>query len=339
MRRIKKDKRLLWYLGFVALLSLVSIGLDQIAIQSEITIREKENRLFKTTLLLRNIDKYDNQILLSDNIIYTRFKSLEQNKNLPTDVKNKFYGVLLENLYDSIQRVVYAEDVMGNFYEEKITRFQELRPFPKQHYEEVVKTGGIGIAMELHNGKIMIVDVLEDYPAEKSGIQKRDHITHVDSQSVSDLSLTAITRMITGEIGTTVELTIRRGEETFIKKIKREPIELPLFDILSKSKVLQDDKLSEDLKKSKAEFQKTFEKNAKENLTRLLEFSNSLKTTIISRKNDTVKRVTKDDQNIESYERNRQSILIYGMLSQIFSLFFLLLFFKRLFSYTLVKMK
>ena len=82
MRRIKKDKRLFWYLGFVALLSIVSIALDQIAIQSEITIREKENQLFKTTLLLRNIDKYDNQILLSDNIIYTRFKSLEQNKNL-----------------------------------------------------------------------------------------------------------------------------------------------------------------------------------------------------------------------------------------------------------------
>ena len=57
----------------------------------------------------------------------------------------------------------------------------------------------------------------------------------------------------------------------------------------------------------------------------MLEFSNSLKTTIISRKNDTIKKVAKDDQNIESYERNRQSILIYGMLSQILSLFFLLL--------------
>ena len=80
MRRIKKDKRLFWYLGFVALLSIVSIALDQIAIQSEITIREKENQLFKTTLLLRNIDKDDNQILLSDNIIYARFQSLEKNR-------------------------------------------------------------------------------------------------------------------------------------------------------------------------------------------------------------------------------------------------------------------
>ena len=91
--------------------------------------------------------------------------------------------------------------------------------------------------------------------------------------------------------------------------------------------------------KSVEEFKKTLKKNARENLIRLLEFSDSLKTTIITRKNDTLKKVAKDDQGVENYEKNRQSILIYGMLSQIFSLFFLLLFFKRLFSYTLVKMK
>ena len=107
--------------------------------------------------------------MLSDNIIYARFESLEKNKNLPTDVKNTFYAILLENLYDSIRRVVYAEDVMGNFYEEKITRLQELDPFPRQNFGQVITTGGIGIVMELQNGKIMIVDVLKSYPAEKSG--------------------------------------------------------------------------------------------------------------------------------------------------------------------------
>ena len=74
--------------------------------------------------------------------------------------------------------------------------------------------GYIGIRINsLSNG---IIEVYHGTPAERAGLKKQDEIIYVAGGHIE------------GEPGTDVELTIKRGQETFKVKVTRAPVdELP----------------------------------------------------------------------------------------------------------------
>ena len=125
----------------------------------------------------------------------------------------------------------YVEGI-GDDYTEYLT---------KEEYEELTisVTGdyvGIGVYMAKDNkDRVVILMPIENSPAEEAGLESGDIIKSVDGEDCKNIDLNIISNKIKGEEGTTVELEIIRGEETFKKAVKRRKVEITK----STSKVLE----------------------------------------------------------------------------------------------------
>ena len=75
--------------------------------------------------------------------------------------------------------------------------------------------GGIGVVLtqNLDTGVTTASSVYEDSPAMKAGMKDGDIIYQVEDRDVSGMALEEISGSIKGEKGTTVEITVLRGEE------------------------------------------------------------------------------------------------------------------------------
>ena len=87
-------------------------------------------------------------------------------------------------------------------------------PEAKTQYDDdkqgVVK-GGIGVQVVTEeDGSVLILDVYDDSPAQSAGIKTGDYIIAVDGVNVSEID--DLSSAISGENGTTVRITVRRGE-------------------------------------------------------------------------------------------------------------------------------
>ena len=70
------------------------------------------------------------------------------------------------------------------------------------------ETVGIGVSIQAHDWGVLISSVLEDTPAEESGLVAGDVILSADGISLTDINQAA--SLLTGEVGTKVTLTILR---------------------------------------------------------------------------------------------------------------------------------
>jgi carboxyl-terminal processing protease len=72
---------------------------------------------------------------------------------------------------------------------------------------------GVGIVIEERAGQVVITEVLEGSPASEAGLRGGDVIVAVDGVSAAGKPLDQVSQMIRGAEGTTVVLTIRRGQD------------------------------------------------------------------------------------------------------------------------------
>ncbi|NLY20863.1 MAG: S41 family peptidase [Tissierellia bacterium] len=73
---------------------------------------------------------------------------------------------------------------------------------------------GIGVQITMNDrGEVEIIAPIKDSPSEEIGIISGDIIQAVDDELVGDKTLTEVTEMIKGELGTKVKVTIRRTDE------------------------------------------------------------------------------------------------------------------------------
>ena len=87
--------------------------------------------------------------------------------------------------------------------------------------------GGIGVYMSFKNGGVQIMNVIPDGPGYRAGLQAGDEILAVNGQPVEEISPGEVAIKIRGEIGTNVELLIRReGEEDITYNLTRENIKV-----------------------------------------------------------------------------------------------------------------
>ena len=85
---------------------------------------------------------------------------------------------------------------------------------------------GIGITLLLNDdGEFVVLDVLEDSPAEKEDIQVGDIVVEIDGESLEGLSMGEVTSKIKDN-SNSVRLTLRRGEEELNKKITPDTVDL-----------------------------------------------------------------------------------------------------------------
>lgn len=86
---------------------------------------------------------------------------------------------------------------------------------------------GIGVTVVAsETNDFIVIDVLDDSPAQKADIEVGDVITEIDSKSVIGLTLDDISSLIKGKAGSKVKLTLLRGEEILEKTVTRGNVEL-----------------------------------------------------------------------------------------------------------------
>ena len=78
--------------------------------------------------------------------------------------------------------------------------------------------GGLGIEVTMENGFIKVVSPIDDTPAQKAGIKTGDLVIKLDEKPVKGMSLTDAVKLMRGEPGSKIVLTIvREGLEAPLK--------------------------------------------------------------------------------------------------------------------------
>ncbi len=86
--------------------------------------------------------------------------------------------------------------------------------------------GGVGAQVVQRNDYVMIADPYEGYAAQKADLRAGDIILSVDGKSAKGKSTSDMSKLLKGQAGTVVKLSIKRGNETLEIPVTREEIKL-----------------------------------------------------------------------------------------------------------------
>ncbi|MGD7034210.1 S41 family peptidase [Methylotuvimicrobium buryatense] len=88
--------------------------------------------------------------------------------------------------------------------------------------------GGLGIEVTMENGFVKVVSPIDDTPAQRAGVRAGDLVVRLDDQPVKGMSLGDAVKLMRGDPGSRIVLTImREGEEAPLKiEITRDIIKV-----------------------------------------------------------------------------------------------------------------
>jgi carboxyl-terminal processing protease len=75
------------------------------------------------------------------------------------------------------------------------------------------KFGGLGIEVGLENGLVKVISPIDDTPAQRAGIKAGDLIIRLDDKPVKGMDLSDAVKIMRGEPGTEITLTLIRAKE------------------------------------------------------------------------------------------------------------------------------
>ncbi len=137
-----------------------------------------------------------------------------------------------ERIYGAIKGLVSSlDDPYSTFF----------TPEEKKIFEEDIDGHFSGVGMEVGNKDdiLTVIAPLKDTPAYKAGIKSGDKILAIDEKTTNDMSTEEAIKLIRGEKGTSVSLTIFRQGDNKPKefKIVRDIIEVPTLETEIKDSV------------------------------------------------------------------------------------------------------
>ena len=134
------------------------------------------------------------------------------------------YLSLLREVYDAVNKS-YVEKPDGKKLVENMVNgmMASLDPhsayLPPEPYKEMEVQmsgafGGVGIELGVKEGRLTVIAPIDDTPAFRAGIQSNDHIRKIDGTPTRDMNISAAVKRMRGEKGTSVTLTILRGDSS-----------------------------------------------------------------------------------------------------------------------------
>ena len=158
-------------------------------------------------------------VFISRNL-YNQYKKYDKLVALENIVEEDYYQEV-----DQEKLILGAEkgliQSLGDPYSEYYTK-EEFNLLKEQTQGSFV---GIGIYMSGNDeDNVVVKSVIKDYPAEKSGLKSGDIILKVDGEEVKYSQSSLAASNIKGKAGTSVVLTIKRGDKQFDVTVKREEI-------------------------------------------------------------------------------------------------------------------
>jgi len=148
----------------------------------------------------------------------------EQWRSLRRDVLSKSYGSTKE-AYEAIRGMLGSLD-------DPYTRFLDPREFKEMQIDTSGELSGVGIQLSLdkETRNLVVVSPIEGSPASRAGVQPKDVIVEIDGKSTKGMSTEDAVKLIRGQAGTTVTLTLKRKAQTLELPLTRESIELHAVD-------------------------------------------------------------------------------------------------------------
>ena len=104
--------------------------------------------------------------------------------------------------------------------------FLTKEDFAEQNTSITSKISGIGVNIVNDAGKIRIISVIENTPAQFADEKPNDNILAVNGKKVSGMSLADVSNLVKGPVNTFVNMDILRGKEKLSKKIIRKEINI-----------------------------------------------------------------------------------------------------------------
>jgi carboxyl-terminal processing protease len=87
-------------------------------------------------------------------------------------------------------------------------------PYKEMEVQMSGAFGGVGIELGVKEGRLTVIAPIDDTPAFRAGIQANDHIWKIDGTTTRDMNISAAVKRMRGEKGTSVTLTILRGDSS-----------------------------------------------------------------------------------------------------------------------------
>ncbi len=126
----------------------------------------------------------------------------------------------------AIQGMLSSLDPHSSFL--KPEEFKELQVETKGVFS------GIGIEITLKDGVLTVVSPIEGTPADKAGLKAKDKIIKIDGKLTKDMTLIEAVKLLRGEKGTDVTITIMREGWTELKDFTLTRDVIPLVSVRSR---------------------------------------------------------------------------------------------------------
>lgn len=134
----------------------------------------------------------------------------------------------LGRAYSSREDAYTAIREMLGKLDDPYTRFMDPQEFKNMQIDTSGELTGVGIQLsqDEETKELIVISPIEDTPAFEAGIMARDVIVKIDEQTTEGMDSNEAVNLIRGPEGTTVKLTIRRGEQEMEFDLRRARIEL-----------------------------------------------------------------------------------------------------------------
>lgn len=171
------------------------------------------------------------------------------------------------------QKMVYGA-IAGLAQSLKDPYTQFFPPAETKQFQEDIKGsfGGIGAEIGIRKGVLTIIAPLKGNPAERVGLKAGDSILKINDTPTGDLMLEEAVRMIRGEVGTKVRLTIFRDAFKQPKEftITRETIRVTVLTTEKRSDGIFIIKINEFTESAASEFRKAVQEFAESGSRKLV---------------------------------------------------------------------
>ncbi len=160
------------------------------------------------------------QIVFRDYLDINGKYTPEQWRKLRRTILAKTYGSPKE-AYEGIRGMLSSLD-------DPYTRFLDPREFKEMQIDTSGELSGVGIQLSLDKDtkNLVVISPIEGSPASKAGVQPKDLILAIDGKSTKGMGTEEAVKLIRGQAGTTVTLTLKRKTQTLDVALTRQRIEL-----------------------------------------------------------------------------------------------------------------
>lgn len=140
------------------------------------------------------------------------------------------YQSILDNYYDSVDKKELMNSAIAGMISSLNDPYSNyMNTSQTDTFNQVVDGSyvGIGATVLYQDGKFYISEMFDNSSAKKAGLKEGDIISKVGKKAVDSLSLDELSKLIKGQVGSKIKITVLRGTEEKTFSVKRNVIEIP----------------------------------------------------------------------------------------------------------------